>query len=387
MCSDLDLGEELLRRWMAAPEVAAAGAPRTPPWGGAPAPLSTVTVHTVRQHRHDGEDAFYLVRNLFVDPTAGVRVRRDRTGGPDLSIPRRTFRIACRPTAAWPRLPAPLTLASIKRALRFGRLPAAPVDPVRTLFVARDGAHNVFHALADVMNAWATLRMIACERIVFLDDHEDGPLMPLWRLLSERAVVRLRDLGGPCILDTAVFSPPGGCSFLWKNHWQAHAECRRESPLLRDFRAFVLARLPMPPVAAARVTLVRRTTTRRIANEGALVAGLRSLGVPVEVVDFAALDYPAQMRCMAGTRVLVGATGAGLTNLLWLPAGAGVVELVPVPTYAPAVFGNLAAWRGVRYAAWQATAVAPRAARLGPEVAEVDVDVGAVASLVAGLLR
>jgi hypothetical protein len=261
------------------------------------------------------------------------------------------------------------------------------------LLVSRDGAANVFHAMADLVNAYLVRRMRPYERIVFLDDHEDGPLMPLWRLLSERPVLRFPELGAPRVLRTAVFSPPGGCCFLWKNHWQVHGECRRDSSLLQAFRAFVLERLPVASAAQAGVTVVRRArgfagqVSRRIANEAALVSGLRSLGTPVEVVDLADLAYPEQIRRMAATRVLVGVTGAGLTNLLWLEAGAGVVELVPAPTYAPAVFGNLAAWSGVRHAAWRAVSVAPDAARLGANVAEIVVDVEAVTTLVAGMLR
>jgi hypothetical protein len=215
--------------------------------------------------------------------------------------------------------------------------------------------------------------------------------MPVWHRLCGRPAARFRELGSPRILATAIFAPPGGCSFLWKNHWEVHAECRRESSLLRGFADFLRECMDVPRATPTRVTVVRRRAgsggqaLRRIANEGALLAALRTLGSPVEVVDFAELAYAEQMRRLATTRVLVGVTGAGLTNLLWLGNGAGVVELVPAPTYAPAVFGNLAAWRGLRYAAWRAT-VSPEVARQGSNVAEVEVDVEAVTGIVAELL-
>src|SRR5262245_33056244 len=96
----------------------------------------------------------------------------------------------------------------------------------------------VHQGLTDVLNAYLMRQMLPYERVVFLDDHDSGPLMSLWCLLSKDPVRRFHELPGPCVLATAAFSPPGGCSFLWKNHWEARPDCRREAPLLQAFRRF-----------------------------------------------------------------------------------------------------------------------------------------------------
>src|SRR5262249_5880844 len=102
---------------------------------------------------------------------------------------------------------------------------------------------------------------------------------------------------------------------------------------------------------------------------------------------FAELPYEAQMRKVLDTRVLIGATGAGLSNLLWLDASAAVVEIVGAPSFAPACFANLAAWCGVRYPSGRNHSPTPPQLRRGYELAEVAVDEGAIAALVASLLE
>src|SRR5262249_57485244 len=152
-------------------------------------------------------------------------------------------------------------------------------------------------------------------------------------------------------------SPPGGCSFLWKNHWEARPECQREAPLLQAFRRFVLDGLGFPFQTGQHVTLIRRgrsegrTATRQIDNEGALLRALESAigSSAVQVVDFAECSYVEQIRTVLDSRVLIGVTGAGLTNLVWLPPGAAVVEIVPTPSYQPASFANLPPCMRVRY--------------------------------------
>ena len=65
------------------------------------------------------------------------------------------------------------------------------------------------------------------------------------------------------------------------------------------------------------------------------------------------LSFGAQARLMARTGVLIGVHGAGLTNMLFLPVGAAVVELLPArcayPLYerAAAALGHLHYFRYV----------------------------------------
>src|SRR5262245_60222369 len=227
MCTDADVGHGLLARWVAARDVVTAPYGAWPPWRRPPALPGSLAVHRVVQHRHTGEDAFYAVENLYVDPARGIRTVKHPTGGPVLAVERGAMRLACRRTTALRAAPAPLTLASIRRGITFGPIPqGVQRSEEATLFVARDGATNVFHAMADVLNAFLMRRMAPYRRLVFLDDHPEGPLWPLWMRLADSPPLRWRDLGQPAVLARAAFSPPGGCSFLWKNIHRADPACR-----------------------------------------------------------------------------------------------------------------------------------------------------------------
>src|SRR5207247_10066129 len=66
------------------------------------------------------------------------------------------------------------------------------------------------------------------------------------------------------------------------------------------------------------------------------------------------LSLPGALALAIDTAGLVGMHGAGLVHTLFLPAGAGVVELYPA--YTPRRlrhFRRLAAWRGLAYRRWQ----------------------------------
>jgi glycosyl transferase family 61 len=397
MCTDHDVGFGLVERWRRAAEVVAAGAPWTPPWRSAPRQIGSVTVHRVRQHRHLGEDAFYVVRNLWIDPLRRVRVSKSPTGGPRLSIPRGTFRVACGRAAGWGAAPAPLTLGSIKSALRFGPIDdSAPVSEVPTLLVSRDGTHNAFHSMADLLNAFLMRFMFPYQQIVLLDDHPGGPFAPLWSPLSARPVLRLSELSGRTLLRAAAFAPPGGCCFLWKNYGSAGPpECAVPSPLLKAFRDFLLDALQIEVVPRPRptVTLIRRCrraadrADRRIANEDDLLSSLRALGgIDVQAVDLAELPVLEQVRIACHTDLLIGVHGAGLAHLLWLPPQASVLELFPRRDGMPAAYGNMATWLGRRYQAWHAPSVRPEWAKRGVYVPELNVDPRAVGDLAGRML-
>lgn len=80
-----------------------------------------------------------------------------------------------------------------------------------------------------------------------------------------------------------------------------------------------------------RALYVRRSPPRRLSDaaEAELLARLPELGMRVDVIDYAALSWEDQIRSTAGYDALIGVHGNGLTNLLWLPAHAGVLEIFP----------------------------------------------------------
>ncbi|OSX69305.1 hypothetical protein BU14_1634s0001, partial [Porphyra umbilicalis] len=106
-----------------------------------------------------------------------------------------------------------------------------------------------------------------------------------------------------------------------------------------------------------RVTVLTRARGgRSLVNADALAAAVRlrattaAVGpVGVEVVHFDASPPPplaAQRATLAATDVLLGAHGAGLTNVVWMRPGGALVEVFPFG-FRPGLFGEVAAALGL----------------------------------------
>lgn len=90
---------------------------------------------------------------------------------------------------------------------------------------------------------------------------------------------------------------------------------------------------------------------RSVPNIDDIADALAPLG-DVRIVDTAALSPREQVRTLHDTDLLIAQHGAGLANLVWLPSGAGVIELLPpLPPTIDAIFRNLAAARRHGYRA------------------------------------
>ena len=86
---------------------------------------------------------------------------------------------------------------------------------------------------------------------------------------------------------------------------------------------------------------------RRVVNEPALLQALRPLGF--EAVQLAGRSVAEQAALFADARLIVGPHGAGLTNALFAPPGAGMLELFPC-SYGLAALYVLAMGAQLRYA-------------------------------------
>lgn len=104
-----------------------------------------------------------------------------------------------------------------------------------------------------------------------------------------------------------------------------------------------------PPV----LLLVSRRKTRRFLNEDEMVEMMEELGFEVVVVksDKTMSDLDRFAKLVSTCSVLVGAHGAGLTNQVFLAAGAVVVQVVPLGLEWPSTvyFGEPAVEMGLHY--------------------------------------
>ena len=134
-----------------------------------------------------------------------------------------------------------------------------------------------------------------------------------------------------CFAKLLVGAAPGG----WDMSLDAY-----QGTVAVNFAGVSLARLVaesvLPRAAAAAVPrpggvlLVVRRGRRELVNEGdvrdAVVGGVAP--AVVDVVDFERVDFRTALGLVSRRLVMVGVHSAGLTNLIFLPPSAGVVELV-----------------------------------------------------------
>lgn len=109
-------------------------------------------------------------------------------------------------------------------------------------------------------------------------------------------------------------------------------------------------RLSLRPVRgnAAAVFVSRENAgKRRIVNEQDLAEHLRLLGIKVMVAE--KLSFQQQRQAMSAAKLIVGAHGAGLTNMLFMPSGGTVIEIRHRESKGQAQFERLAAVLGHKY--------------------------------------
>src|SRR4051812_20116375 len=98
---------------------------------------------------------------------------------------------------------------------------------------------------------------------------------------------------------------------------------------LRLLRQRIMARCDGPGPQADRIYVTRRGEhLRRVENEDEVVGALEAFGF--EVVDPVRLSFRDQVRLFSRCRALVCVHGAGLTNCMFMPEGARVLELYRV---------------------------------------------------------
>ena len=119
-----------------------------------------------------------------------------------------------------------------------------------------------------------------------------------------------------------------------------------------------------------RMLLISRRSTRAFTNAGAIARAATALGYEVVVGEPARhAELPSFARVVNSCDVLVGVHGAGLANLVFLPAGAVVVQVVPLgglDAMAAEDFGEPARDAGLRYVHYRVAVAESTLARRYP---------------------
>lgn len=107
---------------------------------------------------------------------------------------------------------------------------------------------------------------------------------------------------------------------------------------LRNFTQFIRKSYSLQRENAIKITkkdrkprllIISRKKTRSILNENEVVTEARNLGYDVEIID-ARIDLKYFSKLVNSIDVMVGVHGAGLTNMVYLPENAVLVQVVPL---------------------------------------------------------
>lgn len=238
--------------------------------------------------------------------------------------------------------------------------PAGPELPLgETAWIVERWHRNYYHWLVHHLPKLLVLQEQGVERLVAIPG--EGRL---------RAVIEdsIRALGIEA--DRLRILPEGPA--VADPMWVVETD-RCDPELLRELRA----RIAGPRSGASLAVHVSRRAARRrrLANEDEIRSELERRGVLS--VDAEALTFAEQVSLAGRTEVLIGAHGAGLASMLFMPEGSHVIELAH-PGYPSPAFYALAAALGLHY--WLLWGE-PCAAR-GPETLDIRVDRAAVARAV-----
>lgn len=113
------------------------------------------------------------------------------------------------------------------------------------------------------------------------------------------------------------------------NSWfKTRQGCHRLRELV--YASLNVSREKCPPAV-----ILSRRKSRKIINAHEVAVLIRSvLNVEPATVDFEEYSFEEQVTCLSGAQFLFAAHGAGLTNLVFLPSGARIVEFFPY-SYVP----------------------------------------------------
>ncbi|XP_008654263.1 alpha-1,3-arabinosyltransferase XAT3 isoform X2 [Zea mays] len=208
-------------------------------------------------------------------------------------------------------------------------------DVPALVFSDRGYTGNYFHAFTDViLPLFLTARRYAGEVRLLVADLQPwwvGKFLPVFRSISKYELVDLdRDPRVRCFRHVQV-----GLT----SHADFSIDPRRapNGYSMLDFTRFMRAAYGLPrgdvvaaaPARRPRLLVVARARTRRFVNTEEIVRGAEAVGFEA-VVSEGTHEVAPFAELANGCDAIMGVHGAGLTNMVFLPTGGVVIQVVPL---------------------------------------------------------
>ena len=248
----------------------------------------------------------------------------------------------------------------------------ASVDAYRfnefTIAVQRYEYANLYLTMTDWYNAFLVMQFFGRNpqetNILIFDCHPHGSLDSVWPQLFN-STSRLSALPSKSRFRRMAWNIVGYSSPM-------KVYSRTYPPLLEEFRTFFLSSFDINAdrrIDCKKLSVLfiwRRDyvahprnpsgfVLRKIHNEARLIRYVRRKmpEIAVRGVQIDALPMRDQLQAVVNADILVGVHGAGLAHAVFLPRGAGLLELAPNSMWAGNKhFEAIASWRGLAYLRW-----------------------------------
>lgn len=215
---------------------------------------------------------------------------------------------------------------------------------------------NVFHEINEIIiPLFITTRLFKSRVLFVLEDYSPSFVRKYHKVLSQ---LTSYEIINPAANQSVHCFPGAVVGLKFHGHLALNSSDIPRGLSVRNFRQFLRESLNLKyshvfQIKRPTVMLLSRRTTRRILNEDEIVAMMEDLGFRVIVVARAKVisNLNVFSNMINSCSVFVGAHGAGLTNELFLPDGAVMVQvdLIGLDWAAATYYGNPARAMGVHY--------------------------------------
>lgn len=239
-----------------------------------------------------------------------------------------------------------------------------------TVAIYREYPHNFFHAMSQWYNVFLLSKLLKFDpksvTILLLDKTPLVHIDRQWEQLYSKSL-HVRDLRSALYLGNVLFSIAGHESLLYYFQLERLPFVEEFSKYFMD--VFKVSNTKTVSCSNISVTLVlrhdylmhpgnqssMRNTERKFQNEAELVRTLKEELPGHNVRTLVAEDLPLkeQLKLTTSTDVLIGMHGCVLSQTLFLPRHAMVLEMYPIFWERKLFFISMSKWRGIRHDVWQ----------------------------------